>query len=125
MAPWEVSPPDAPGWLLTALRTPPPPPVVERFSDGERAGNAAHEALNRAAFAISDAREGGRNIVLNRRAWTIGKLIGAGLLDEDRAVDTLYAAARAAGLDGMEAAATIHSAIKAGRRTPLGKRWSK
>src|SRR3954453_9976398 len=33
VAPWEVSPPDAPGWLLKAV-TPPPPPIVRSVSDG-------------------------------------------------------------------------------------------
>jgi hypothetical protein len=82
----------------------------------------AHGRLHRAARAIMEAREGSRNIVLNRRAWGIGKLVGAGLLDEKAAVDTLYGAARSIGLDHAEIRDTLHSAMAAGRRAPMGSR---
>jgi hypothetical protein len=113
--PWEVAPPDAPEWLTTALRTPPPPPIVWREL-GDQRGVDAHERLHRAARAIMEARDGSRNIVLNRRAWGIAKLVGAGLLDERHAVDMLYGAARSIGLDHNEIRETIHSAMVSGRR---------
>lgn len=119
--PWEVGPPDAPAWLTAALRTPPPPAVVYR-EIGDQRGVDAHERLHRAARAIMEAREGSRNITLNRRAYGVAKLVGAGLLDERMAVDTLYGAARSIGLDHNEIRETIHSALVAGRRIAPGSR---
>jgi hypothetical protein len=113
--PWELAPPDAPEWLRTALRTPPPPVYV---SATPQSNDQAAKRLLKASWAIREAREGQRNMVLNRRAWSIARLVGAGLLDEREAVDVLYAAARAIGLDHDEVRGTIHSAMVAGRRKP-------
>lgn len=116
VAPWEVAPPLGPAWLLTLLRPPPPPPYrrVEIATTDQ-----ARRRLYRAAFAVMDAQPGTRNDTLNRRGYQIGRLVGAGLLDEREAVDALYAAARDAGLDHAEIRETIHSAISSGRRVPM------
>jgi len=119
--PWEVAPPDAPSWLRSALRTPPPPPYAVRAISDQRSMDA-HERLHRAARAIMEAREGQRNITLNRRAWSIARMVGAGLLDERIAVDTLYRVGRDVGLDHDEVRNTIHSALVAGRRKPMESR---
>jgi hypothetical protein len=119
--PWEVSPPDAPEWLRVALRTPPPPAFTIR-AIGDHKSIDANQRLYRAASAIMQAREGSRNATLNRRAWSVARLVGAGLLDERMMVDTLYGAARSIGLDHDEIRNTIHSALVAGRRKPVGDR---
>jgi hypothetical protein len=119
--PWEVSPPDAPEWLRTALRTPPPPAYVHR-EIGDQRGIDGHERLHRACRAIMEAREGQRNIVLNRRAYGVARMVGAGLLDERIAVDALYRVGRDIGLDHDEVRGTIHSALVAGRRKPTESR---
>ena len=114
--PWEVTPPDGPEWLRKALRTPPAPTYVPaRVTSDDQAARR----LMKASWAIREAREGSRNMTLNRRAWSVARLVGAGLLDEREAVDVLYTAARAAGLDHAEIRETIHSALVAGRRLPL------
>jgi hypothetical protein len=121
VAPWEVSPPDAPGWLLTALRTPPPPAYAHR-EIGDQRGIDGHERLHRACRAIMEAREGQRNTVLNRRAYSVARMVGANLLDEHTAVDALYRVGRDIGLDHDEVRGTIHSALVAGRRKPTESR---
>lgn len=114
--PWDVTPPDGPEWLRKALRTPPPPAYVPARVTSD---DQASRRLMKASWAIREAHEGSRNITLNRRAWSVARLVGAGLLDEREAVDVLYTAARAAGLDHAEIRETIHSALVAGRRVPL------
>jgi hypothetical protein len=121
VSPWEVAPPDAPKWLSTALRTPPAPVATYR-AIGDQRGADAHERLHRAARAIMQAREGARNITLNRRAYGVARMVGAGLLDERVMVDVLYRVGRDIGLDHDEVRNTIHSALVAGRRKPTESR---
>jgi hypothetical protein len=113
MPPWELSPPDAPAWLLKLLEPPPEPEYRRAPID---TSDAARSRLYRAAGAVADAQPGQRNDVLNRRAYQIGTLIGAGLLGEQEAIGALYGAARAAGLDHAEAKATIRSGVNSGMR---------
>jgi hypothetical protein len=49
----------------------------------------------------------------------MGRMIGAGMLGEDEAVQALYSAARAAGLDHGEIRDTIQSGISSGRKNPI------
>lgn len=114
--PWEVTPPLAPGWLLRLLEPPPEPawrPVVVPT------GDHARNRLHRAAFAVMDAAAGSRNETLNRRAYQVGRMIGAGLLDEREAASALFDAARHAGLDALETRNTIRSGFTSGRRNPV------
>lgn len=67
---------------------------------------------------VLDAVEGTRNHTLNRAAYSLGQLVGAGLLDEDAATGALLTAAGAAGLPDAEAAATIRSGLRAGAKSP-------
>lgn len=115
-APWEVSPPVAPAWLIRLVEEPPEPkrgPVAIDTSD------QARRRLYRAALAVIDAPPGSRNETLNRRAYQVGRMIGAGLLGEREAVDALYGAARQAGLDHDETRNTIRSGIQSGQRNPM------
>jgi hypothetical protein len=113
VAPWEVAPPPAPEWLLRLLAPPPEPAIPKVQID---TSDAARRRLYRAALAVSQAVNGQRNAILNRRAFQIGRLIGAGLLDEREAVGALYGAARQVGLDHAETKATIRSGLMAGMR---------
>lgn len=114
--PWEVSPPIGPAWLLRLLAPAPEPvwrsPVVDTTDQ-------ARQRLYRAAMAVMDAQQGTRNDTLNRRAYQMGRMIGATLLDEKEVVDVLYGAARSAGLDHPEIRETIRSGISSGRRNPM------
>lgn len=113
--PWELEPPPAPAWLL-ALVKPKPQPTFSR-SEAASSDNA-RQRLYRAANAVVNAAPGSRNDTLNRRSYVIGRMIAAGLLGEQEAVEQLYGAGRAAGLDHLEVAGTIKSGIRSGMRVP-------
>lgn len=115
VAPWEVAPPIGPAWLLRLLEPPPEPAYRALPID---TSDQARKRLYRAAMAVMDAMPGSRNDTLNRRAYQMGRLIGAGLLEETEAVNALYGAAKSAGLDHAEIRETIHSGIVSGRRNP-------
>jgi hypothetical protein len=112
-----VAPPIAPGWLVRLVEMPPEPKRVAVVID---TSDQARRRLYRAALAVIDAPPGSRNETLNRRAYQIGRMIGAGLLGEMEAVEALYGAARQAGLDHVETRDTIRSGISSGRRNPMG-----
>jgi hypothetical protein len=57
---------------------------------------------------------GTRNDTLNRAAWSLGRLVGAALLDEPTVVRALSAAARRSGLSRTETMRTIRSGLRAG-----------
>lgn len=113
VAPWEINPPKAPEWLLKLLEPKPEPEFKHPPIDTT---DAARNRLYRAASAVMMAGEGSRNATLNARSFQIGKLIAAGLLGEQEAIEALYGAARSIGLDHGEAKATIRSGILSGMR---------
>ncbi|MBK8980673.1 MAG: bifunctional DNA primase/polymerase [Planctomycetes bacterium] len=67
---------------------------------------------------VLSSTEGSRNDTLNRSAFALGQLIGAGALDEHSTIDSLLNAATSIGLSESEATATIASGIIAGRGEP-------
>ena len=111
--PWEVNPPKAPAWLLELVKPPPQPEYRHVAIDTT---DQARNRLYRAASAILMAPSGGRNGVLNAKAYSVGKMIGAGLLSQQEAVEALYGAARSIGLEHPEIKATIQSGINSGAR---------
>jgi hypothetical protein len=115
-APWDVAPPIAPRWLVRLVEMPPEPKRAAVVID---TSDQARRRLYRAALAVIDAPLGSRNETLNRRAYQVGRMIGAGLLGEMEAVEALYGAARQAGLDHVETRDTIRSGINSGRRNPM------
>jgi hypothetical protein len=64
------------------------------------------------------APAGQRNHALNAAAYSLGQLVPAGALRQDRVVALLTAAAEAAGLQPSEIAATIASGMSAGMKRP-------
>lgn len=120
VAPWDVSPPAAPEWLLKAC-APPPERKPEMISFPATTDRAIRR-LARACDSIIGAQGGTRNATLNRECWIVGGYVGAGLLHETDAATALYAAARGAGLDHLEAKATIQSGLVGGIKRPLERR---
>ena len=116
--PWRVAPPSAPSWLLRLVE-PPPEPEYRRVREEIVSNDQARRRMFRIAMAMCDAPMGGRNEALNRHAYYMGRMIGAGLLDEREAAETLYGAARSAGLEHAEIRATIHSGFLSGRKNPM------
>ncbi|MEV4345073.1 bifunctional DNA primase/polymerase [Actinoplanes sp. NPDC049596] len=79
----------------------------------------AQAALRAETDRVARAPVGTRNDTLNRAAFALGRLVGAGLLGTAEATRELEAAARFAGLGRAEIRGTIRSGMTAGRRTPL------
>ncbi|WP_066927311.1 bifunctional DNA primase/polymerase [Methylobacterium sp. CCH5-D2] len=134
---------DAPGWLLDLILGE-KPTITERAraaredlgrrtgkagrtKGSERPASSAHERYVRSAVeaecdVVAKAAPGGRNNTLNRAAFNLGTLIGAGVLDAREAMLRLLLAAHACGLvaDKGEdrATATIESGLTAGAEHP-------
>lgn len=84
---------------------------------------AAHEAYARKALSeevgiLQGTAPGARNHQLNRSAFSLGTLIGAGVLDQELVRTELLAAAEGVGLARGEAEATIRSGLAAGMKSP-------
>jgi hypothetical protein len=117
VAPWEVAPPEAPGWLQKAVAPPPAPPLPARPRIATT--DTARRVLGRCLDRITCAGSGTRNATLNREAFTAARFIAAGLLDQREAVAALYAAGLSIGLDRAEARATVKSGVASGLRYPI------
>jgi hypothetical protein len=111
----KVEPQPIPGWLLTMLRKPP----VERkpITATERSGYAG-KAVTLELAAVACAVEGTRNHTLNRAAWNLGTLVGAGLLGMADVRGRLIEAAVASGLPEPEATATVDRGLRDGQAHP-------
>jgi hypothetical protein len=114
-----------PAWLarlLTAAetaareRTPLPPIVATGI--GERARRYVQAALDAELATVTTASVGTRNTTLNRAAFRLGQLAGAGLTAREALADALLHAARSVGLGDAEAKPTIASGLGAGERHP-------
>jgi hypothetical protein len=100
----------------TLVRAPLPPSVAD--ASGDRAGRYWRAALEGELAAVASARKDTRNTTLNRCAFRLGQLLGAGLGDPDCAVNSLLDAALHIGLREREARATIASGLRAGQAQP-------
>ncbi|MGP4029171.1 bifunctional DNA primase/polymerase [Actinomadura sp. 3N407] len=127
----DVPPAPLPAWLtdrLNAAPQPTPAPPLEcspnpagRVSDTTA---YAHAALQEEAQRVKVAVTGGRNHALNKAAYHLGQLVGAGALAHDHAYDALWHAASVHfgplhhDMSPDEAHATITSGLTAGTRNP-------
>lgn len=120
-----VEPAPCPPWLEAVARTAPAPaspperPAAPALPIGDSRQRAyLFRALEGELQRVLDATEGGRNSTLNRAAYSLGQLVGAGLIDEDALTSALLEAAAAVGLDEAEAVPTIRSGLRAGAQHP-------
>ena len=106
----------SPPFELTALLRPPKPvsPPRQRGAGGSDATYLHQVRL------LAASTEGTRNDQLNRAAYTMGGLVGAGRLNRAVAETSLEAIARGIGLTDTEIAATVKSGIERGIEAPLG-----
>jgi hypothetical protein len=111
----KCEPAPIPGWLLTMVRKPP----VERkpITATERSGYAG-KAFTLEVAAVASAPEGTRNHTLNRAAWNLGTLVGAGLLGREDVRGRLIEAAVASGLPEPEVTATVDRGLRDGEAHP-------
>ncbi|NYH77166.1 hypothetical protein FHR84_000480 [Actinopolyspora biskrensis] len=111
-----------PGWLVEALRPPPPPEPVELNLPTTRAGAYVAAIVDGEAGAVTQANPGQRHDTLLRAAGRLGRLVGGGDLDEHTAQQALRTAAAVhIGHDGFtdrEADRTIHDGLSWGRNRP-------
>lgn len=113
--------PPLPEWLRGILQPPeatrPPAPVR---SDAREAGPWARSALDGELHRLQTAREGARNDTLNRVAYRLGQIVGAGCLEETEVEALLVRAATSIGLGEREAERTVQSGLTAGECNPRG-----
>lgn len=112
--PWEVNPPDAPAWLLEAVKPPPeplrgPPPDLR---DGDKARNYAVAALKNAITRVVTAPSGTANHTLNAESYSMARFLRDGHVTEGEIRECMIAAARARSIPIREALATIDSGIR-------------
>jgi len=75
-------------------------------------------ALEAECTKVRAATVNTRNETLNRAAFKLGQLVGAGELDEATVVTELLSAAMSCGLEAAEAVGTIRSGMRAGAGQP-------
>jgi hypothetical protein len=102
--------------LIELIAGPPVEPPATSIVHPDRYSAVALEAE---AGRVAQAPVGARNDTLNRAAFALGRLVGAGMLDGGLVIQVLTDAARQAGLGRMEIRGTIRSGLTAGRRQPL------
>ena len=96
----------------------------ERLVTGdERAAWYGATAVSRAVASVMNAADHTRNATLNREAFVLGRLVGAGILDESHVGAALLDAAVQRGLLVTEAGRTIKSGLDAGVKAPRGLPW--
>lgn len=106
----------APPWLLTLLRK--PPTAITVTVPRSAATRISGDILRDKAAQVRAATPRMRNHTLNAVAYSLGRLVGARILDEAEVIAELTAAALAAGLEEREIAATIRSGLGAGVARP-------
>ena len=126
----DVEPVDAPAWLLEKLRSHDAGQKgtiaagVEPAAGTGYARRYAEKAVLGEAETMREAEPGTRNDTLNRCAFALGTLGGAGLVTEDVAWQALHEAARAAGLNEHEILPTFLSGWRKGLQSPRNIQWS-
>ena len=85
-----------------------------------RGGRYAVGALRRQLGELLGAREGTRNDTLNKSAFSLGQLVGAGMLDEESTAAVLEDAGQRIGLNAGEVRRSVASGLRAGARCPRG-----
>jgi hypothetical protein len=124
---WEISPREhnpapLPQALIALLADPEPGQrgdVGGLRLDGTYRGTAyAMAALSGELEKLATASRGTRNNTLNMAAYSLGQLVGAGLLNRAEVESQLLSQALSTGLDEREAQATVASGLRAGEKQP-------
>lgn len=122
---WTVAAPPAPPprWLLQALTRTHREPAHRHGTVGPSpvgvvADRYVAAAVDAELAQLAAAREGTRNDTLNRAAFNLGQLVGAGHLDPDRVSAALADIAHQIGLGAVETDRTIASGLTAGIARP-------
>jgi len=99
-----------------------PPPRPQRRTNEAARGSYTQTALENELQAVRDAPFGQQNDTLNKAAFNLGQLVGAGALDEEEVKRLLFEAAVYCGhvkRDGArQARSTINSGLHNGKQKP-------
>lgn len=123
-SPSEIDPASCPEWLLRRCveakkrENSVPHGCAMEIGPYEKAW--VETTLRNVLAELLSAREGGRNEALNGAAFSVGQIVGAGLLDKGTAVARLTGAAKSIGLSEGEIFPTIDSGLTAGIKSPRG-----
>jgi hypothetical protein len=109
-------PEQIPGWLVVLAAKPLPKPR-KPIAAAERSAYA-QRALVLSCDRVASAGEGMRNDTLNREAFSLGTLVGAGMLGHQDVAGHLLEAALACGLSEREACQVIERAVNDGTQHP-------
>jgi hypothetical protein len=112
--------PQVPVGLRRLLAPPPPQPATRPPATlpAGRGGAWAAGALRAECATVARAARGTGNQTLNRAAFRLGQLVGAGLLDPEQVRARLLAAATGRGTPAREAHATIASGLAGAAARP-------
>ena len=103
------------------LREPDRPALPARVPvEAVRGTRYAQGAVRRELAEFLGTEEGERNHALNKSAFVIGQLVGAGMLDGDDATAVLEDAGQQIGLNPGEVRRSVASGLRAGTRYPRG-----
>ncbi|MBX4889669.1 TOTE conflict system archaeo-eukaryotic primase domain-containing protein [Rhizobium bangladeshense] len=100
--------------IAALIRSPAPEGVPASGEDADRAARKLAVSVTE----IAEAQEGGRAKLLYGLSKDMGKMIGAGWIEEDAVFDALMEAATRARLPYGEAAGHVRNGIKDGRQQP-------
>ncbi|MFC4034573.1 DUF3987 domain-containing protein [Streptomyces polygonati] len=117
----DTPPAPAPPWLVDMLRPPPAAAPRPAGSFTPAAGNQdayTRKAVQAECDAIVGALDGMQNDTINRAAFNLGTLVGAGALSESEARETLLSAAIAGNHPEGRARPTIESGLRKGIMQP-------
>jgi hypothetical protein len=112
--------PPMPDWLVERAAAPErerPASQPARLHPGRESSYAA-TAIEREAMDVARAPAGQRNDRLNRAAFRLGQLVGAGLVDETTVLEALVEAGLMAGPSERKIRSTIRSGLRAGMSRP-------
>ena len=114
--------PNLPDWLERLVSPPAVPTPVQRdpIQVSVAIDRWAAAALRGEVDRVRHAAEGSRNHTLNRSAFALGQIAGAGVIDASEVELHLKDAATAIGLGEREATLTIRSGLAAGLARPRG-----
>jgi hypothetical protein len=110
-----------PDWIADALdEHPAAPPEPRPVPAADTRGGTAYAlaALRNECERMATAVDGTRHDTLNKAVFSLGQLVGAGLLPELAVIASLTDAARASGLPDRDIPRIIRSGMEAGIRNP-------
>jgi hypothetical protein len=117
---WQISPETTPlahcpAWFLNMAKRPEPRSMPQPISAQPGTGSAYGRAALRGELTrLAQTLVGERNNALNKVAFSLGRLIAAGHLDEDTVVHLVTNVAANIGLGEGEIRATVRSGLRAG-----------